>query len=92
MVWTSLFGGREGVGLNLNGSVMGGAKCDGVDTGPACGRKKVWRCGGSTAVPEPSAQSPASARSRLDLPQPEGPTISRDWPAGVECGVNRIVV
>ncbi len=47
-----------------------------------CGRKNVRGSSGRNAVPEPSAHSPDSARSRLDLPQPEGPTMSRDWPAG----------
>ena len=36
VLWQSSFGGRDGVGLNLNG-----AEFDGFYTGPACGRKKV---------------------------------------------------
>ncbi len=43
-----------------------------------CGRKKASRA--SAAAPEPPAHSPASARMRLDLPQPLGPTTSSDWP------------
>ena len=31
--------------------------------------------------PEPSVHKPLSTRSKLDLPQPEGPTMRSDWPS-----------
>ncbi len=35
---------------------------------------------GPLIVPEPTVHSPAMTRSRLDLPQPEGPITSSDSP------------
>lgn len=46
----------------------------------ACGRKKSCFCGAVHTAPVPDRQRPATVRSSIVLPQPEGPTMRRDSP------------
>mmetsp|Transcript_22329 Transcript_22329/g.56350 ORF Transcript_22329/g.56350 Transcript_22329/m.56350 type:complete len:309 (-) Transcript_22329:886-1812(-) len=48
---------------------------------PRCGRNITSSFGGSSARPALALHSSASARSSVDLPQPEGPTTRRCSPA-----------